>query len=469
MQKILTIARREYQAMVGTKAFLFGLAMMPILMLGGMLVPKLLSGLERSEERTIAVVDRTGELLPLLQAASEEKNRLTRMLQEGSAEIDDSSVSEDERRRNEQKRKLGVDDPNTYVFESVDTSAFGPDMQVDLSDRIRKGELYAFVEIPADLTNPPPIDISDPASLKLPAVRYYSQDAALSDARRWLERSLNEILKARRLTMAGVAPDVILELNRRSGVEAEGLFERNAAGEVVSESKPDELTSLFLPMGLMMLMFMIVMMSAQPMMESVLEEKSQKISEVLLGSANANQLMAGKLLGNVGGSLTVFAVYAAGALGFAAYNGYFDLIPFHVLPWFIVFQVLAVLMFSSVFMAIGSCVNQLKEAQSLLLPVWLLMLLPLMVWLKVVQEPNSMLATSLSLFPPSAPLMMTLRLATGATIPSWQIFAAVSLLIAATCLGVIAAARIYRVGILWQGKTPTPADLLKWVTGRISA
>jgi ABC-type Na+ efflux pump permease subunit len=205
------------------------------------------------------------------------------------------------------------------------------------------------------------------------------------------------------------------------------------------------------------------MMSAQPMLESVLEEKTLRISEVLLGSANARQLMTGKLLGNVGGSLTVFALYAAGGLLIANTQGYGDNVPYHVLPWFVIYQILAVLLFSSVFMAIAASVSQLREAQSLLLPVWMVMLLPMFVWFNVVREPNSTLATALSFFPPSTPLMMTLRLATGAIIPLWQIILSVVLLIAATAFGVIAASRIYRIGILWQGKTPKLNELLMWL------
>ena len=78
MKKILTIARREYQAMVVTKAFLIGLAMMPVLMLGGLYLPGLLKGMRKSEERKIAVVDFSGALFGPLRLATNTKNALTR-------------------------------------------------------------------------------------------------------------------------------------------------------------------------------------------------------------------------------------------------------------------------------------------------------------------------------------------------------------------------------------------------------
>jgi ABC-2 type transport system permease protein len=258
----------------------------------------------------------------------------------------------------------------------------------------------------------------------------------------------------------------MLELERKAVVQGSGLYFRDASGQITSEEKPNEFTSLMLPVGIMMLMFMVIMMSAQPMLESVLEEKTLRIAEVLLGAANANQLMTGKLIGNVAGSLTVFGVYSMGGIVAAVCNGYSDSIPYSILPWFIVYQLLAVLLFSSVFMAIAASVSQLREAQSLLMPVWMVIMLPLFVWFNVVREPNSTLATVMSFFPPSTPMMMTLRMATGATIPVWQTIASFVLMIAGTTVGILAAARIYRVGMLRQGKTPRMTEILGWLFHR---
>ncbi len=457
--------------MVGTKAFAVGMAMMPVLMLGGMWLPGLLQGLEKSEKRVIAVVDRSGQLFETLDQVAKQRNAM--VLQEINADANSESMepdsdqptaqSADAREDRKARKALGLDDINQYILEAVSGENFSDENRLQLSDRVRSGELYAFVEIPEDALTAPPMNPQDPSSFMLPEVVYCSQDAALSDARKWLETSLNQIIRARRMSDAGVAPTVLLELERKTPTTAAGLYTRDEQGNIVSEEKPDELTSIFLPMGIMMLMFMIVMMSAQPMLESVLEEKTQRISEVLLGSANARQLMFGKLLGNVAGSMTVFALYAFGAFAMANWQGYADQIPFEILPWFLVYQILAVLMFSSVFMAIGASVSQLREAQSLLLPIWMVMLLPMMVWINVVREPNSTLATGLSFFPPSTPLMMTLRLATGALIPAWQIGLSIILLVLATWFGVTCASRIYRVGILWQGKTPKISEMMTWL------
>ena len=476
MQKILTIARREYQAMVATKAFVIGIALMPVMMLGGMWIPGLLKGMESAEDRRIAIVDGSGQLFEPLQMVANQRNQMLKAVADeptlaDSAEdatagsgLSKSLPRDKEKEEDQQARKaMGLEEIHRYVLESIPAGEFGDEQRLALSDRIRSGDLYAFVEIPADILLPQPPGPLSAASLQLPEIKYVAQDAALADAKRWVDTALNQLIRANRLTTAGVAPTVLLELERKAPVVGSGLYARDEAGHISSEEKPNELASIFLPMGLMMLMFMIVMMSAQPMLESVLEEKTLRISEVLLGSANAQQLMSGKLLGNVAGSLTVFGLYAGGGLAAAYWKGYSDSIPFHILPWFVIYLLLAVLLFSSIFMAIAASVSQLREAQGLLLPVWMVMLLPMFVWFNVVREPNSMLATVLSLFPPSTPLMMTLRLATGAIIPAWQIVLSFVLLILATVIGVTAAAKIYRIGILWQGKTPKLSEMLMWL------
>ena len=226
------------------------------------------------------------------------------------------------------------------------------------------------------------------------------------------------------------------------------------------------MADIFLPLGTMMFMFMCIFMASQPMLESVLEEKSQRIAEVLLGSASPFQIMSGKLIGTVGGSLTVFLIYLGVMLMLAKQRGWMDSIPLELIPWFVVFQILGVLFFASIFMAVGASVSQLKEAQTMLLPVWMLLMLPMFIWIMIVREPNGTVATWVSFFPPATSTTMMLRLATGQTIAMWQIVLSCVILIVATIMVVILAGRIFRVGMLWQGKVPKLTELLRWaITG----
>ncbi len=446
MRKIITIAVREYRAMVATKAFLVSIVMMPILMLGGLLAMQLLRNAGTVSERRIAVIDQTGDFYDQLESAANQRNQILFPEQVDSADDGTASADDDGDFPGFAKEK--------YLLEKIESDQVTNELQIELSERIRNQDLYAFVVIPTNADRPNAAEDQQ--------IRFHAQDSSLSEAREWIARAINEIVKTRRLRASGIDPQIVQQLSQPVPVVGMGLAAKSADGTVNSKEENDPLTAIFLPMGVMMLMFMVIFMSSQPMLESVLEEKSQRIAEVLLGSANPFQLMSGKLLGTVAGSLTVFAIYLVGAWVLTVQRGWSDQIPFELVPWFIVFQVLGVLFYASMFLAIGASVSQLKEAQSMLLPVWMLMMSPMFVWIFIVRDPLGPLATYFSLFPPATPTAMMLRMATGQTIPIWQPVLGTILTLIATLFIVVVASRIFRVGILWQGKTPKLSEILKW-------
>ena len=432
--------------MVATKAFLGSIVMMPVLMLGGLLAMQLLRNAGTVSERRIAVIDQTGNFYDQLEAAANQRNQALFPEQVDSADDATAAANDDEEFPGFAKEK--------YLLEKIESDQVTNELQIELSDRIRNQDLYAFVVIPTNADNP---SVGSEQQ-----IRFHAQDSSLSEAREWIARTINEIVKTRRLKASGIDPQIVRQLSQPVPVVGMGLAAKSADGTVNSKEENDPLTAIFLPMGVMMLMFMVIFMSSQPMLESVLEEKSQRIAEVLLGSANPFQLMSGKLLGTVAGSLTIFAIYLVGACFLTVQRGWTDRIPFELVPWFVVFQVLGVLFYASMFLAIGASVSQLKEAQSMLLPVWMLMMSPMFVWIFIVRDPLGPLATYFSLFPPATPTAMMLRMATGQTIPAWQPVLGTILTLIATLLIVVIASRIFRVGILWQGKTPKLSEILKW-------
>jgi ABC-type Na+ efflux pump permease subunit len=335
----------------------------------------------------------------------------------------------------------------------LEATASSDELRADLSDKVRSGELYGFVEIPAGLIDLPPAEQK---------ILFYSQDSSISESRAWMTAVVNEFLKYQRLTAAGIDPLLVAKASLPVTVSGMGLVTRSSGGSISEAKEKNPLTDIFLPMGAMMFMFLVIFMASQPMLESVLEEKSQRIAEVLLGSANPFQLMLGKLLGTVGGSMTIFLIYLAGGIFFARNRGLMDNIPMELIPWFFVFQLLGVLFYASLFMAVGASVSQLKEASAMLMPVWMLLMLPIFIWLPIVQDPNGSLARWISLFPPATSTTMVLRLATGVSIPLWELVLATFLLLVSTAIVVVVAGRIFRVGMLWQGKVPRFSELVRW-------
>src|SRR5262249_3288115 len=183
----------------------------------------------------------------------------------------------------------------------------------------------------------------------------------------------------------------------------------------------------------------------------------------LLGSVRPFELMFGKLVGMVGVSLTLAAIYLGAVFAAAYYVGYTDFLSGTLLSWFVVYQALAVLMYGSLFIAIGAACTDMKETQNLLWPVMLLASMPLWVWLTVVREPDSTFSQGMSLLPLARRMLMTARLAVSPPPPLWQPLLGAVLVLATTLLCVWAAGRIFRIGILMQGKGAKVGEILKWV------
>jgi ABC-2 type transport system permease protein len=443
MRKIWTIAVREYKAMVATKAFLLSVTLMPILMLGGIVVASRFANVRDVRDKILVVADGTdGVLFADLAAAAEAFNAALAAPADESG-TDSASVGNDQQSA-----------PKVILERSPSIELSDAD-RIALSDRIRQGSIEAFVEIPAGVLQ---------ATDRDPRIHigFYAQNAMLSPERQWLESVINDSIRERRLAEFDIDPAIVRQASVPVNVAPLGLYKQRADGTIQGADESRNIVSLFAPFGIMMLMFMVIFLAAQPMLESLLEEKSERIAEVLLGAASPFQLMSGKLLGNVAGSLTVVAIYGVGGYLVAARNGWTDVIPMRVIPWFLAFQVLAVLLYSSLFMAVGASVRQLKDAQSLLLPVWLLMVCPMFVWLQIVREPNGTIATWLTFFPPATPLVMLMRLTSEAVIPLWQTLAGMGLLAVCTLAGVYLTSRIFRIGILWQGKSPRIGELCRW-------
>jgi ABC-2 type transport system permease protein len=427
MRKIFVIARREYLSMVTSKGFVFGVALVPILMVGGGFIPRLLEKSVDLDDKRIVVIDPAGAVFEPLQAAVKVRNE-TVTVEAGS----------------------GRQTSSRYVLERGPLDGAGDELHLALSDRIRRRDIYAFVEIP------------DPAAAGAGLPAFYSESAALSDVRQWLERTLNEIVRQQRFQAAGVAPDVVQQASAPVPLEGRGLFARDASGQIRAAEPINQMAAIFLPSGIMMLMFMVVYIAFLPMLEVVLEEKQNRIAEVLLGSASSMQLMTGKLLGNVAGSLTTISFYLAGGLTIAWYNGVVDRVPWHVVPWFIAFQILAVLMYSAMVMALSAAASNLQEAQGYLFIVLIPLMLPMFAWINVVREPNGSFATWFSFVIPATPMLMVLRMA-AATIPVWQPALGIVLVLLLTLMALFVSSRVFRIGMLAQGKAPRFPELVRWI------
>jgi ABC-type Na+ efflux pump permease subunit len=137
-------------------------------------------------------------------------------------------------------------------------------------------------------------------------------------------------------------------------------------------------------------------------------------------------------------------------------------VPYQLLPWFLAYTVMAILMFGSMMAALGASCNDASEVQAMSLPAMIPMIFPFFVQMPVVLNPQSTFATGLSLFPPFTPMLMLIRQGTPGGIPAWQPWIGLALVAVTALLFIWMGGRIFRIAILMQGTPPKIKNLVRW-------
>jgi ABC-2 type transport system permease protein len=434
MRRALCIAQREYLASVKTKGFLIGLLIAPLLMFGSGIAMVFLRHEVDVSDKRVAVLDRSGRLADALAQTAASRN---------AAEVVDAQTGK-------KVKPAYLLDPVTPVADQL------PAQRLALSERIRRGELHAFVEIGPEIVQPG----TNPANAR---ITYHAKAAALDDLRRWLESPINNELRRLRLAEAGIEEARVTNLFRWHGVEAMGLVAAHGdTGEVEQARRSSEIEAVAVPLVSVVLTFMMVMMGASPLLGTVMEEKGLRVTEVLLGCATPFEMMLGKLLGSVGVALTGAAFYL-GATAFVLLQlGAFGFFPLGLVPWFLLYVALAILMVGALSAALGSTCNDAKDAQNLALPALLPVILPMFILGPVLKEPHSTFAVWTSFVPPFTPMLMLLRQSSPGGVPFWQPLVGLAGMLLFAWVAVFAAARVFRIGLLMQGKAPGLGTILRW-------
>jgi ABC-2 type transport system permease protein len=218
-----------------------------------------------------------------------------------------------------------------------------------------------------------------------------------------------------------------------------------------------------IPVGMMLILLFSVMSGSPQLLNSVMEEKMSRISEVLIGSVTPFELMMGKLLGSAAVSFLLALLYVVAGVFVARHYGYADAIHVRDLAWFTLFLGASVMMFGSMFISIGAACTDLKDAQGMMGPAMMFLMLPWMTWFAVLNAPESPMAVGLSLFPSATPFLMLLRIMLPPGPPLWQVALGVAL-VTATAVGfTYAAGKIFRTGLLMQGKAASLGEMWRWV------
>ncbi len=457
MSKIGLIISQEYRNRVAKKSFLLMTFLTPILMAALIVTPIFLASIKDDEERVVAVVDETGLYEEFFEGLVSEDCSFEVIKEQG--------VGNKEQGTGNKEQGIGGD---------LQFSTFNSQLSTDYS---------AFVII------------SDDLSVKPNALTMYSQKQVPSSIRRFIESSLEDYIEEQ--TLASYNIPKLKEMIRDAKVDVKvTTYKLSEDGVTTSDS---DIASV-IGMLTTMLIYMFIFVSGAQVMNSIVQEKVNRIVEVMVCSVRPWELMWGKIIAVGLTCLTQMALWvvltllivgvAMGVMDIPlessqlampnaqqladvsgqGFNSQFDsqyissLLSIDwgfVLVMFVVYFIGGYLLYSSLFAAIGASVDNEADTSQFMMPITIIVLFALYAGIYSAENPDGPLAFWCSMIPFTSPMVMMVRIPFD--VPMWQLGLSLGLLVL-TIVGTIwLSAKIYRVGILMYGKKPTVKEIIKWL------
>ena len=424
MRKILSVIKREYLQIVKTKGFIIGTILGPVLMAALIIIPIIGSLISVGQQESIGVVDATQEIFMELDS------KLDHKLKDG-------------RRR--------------YQLEEYKPLGDIEEFRKTLNKKVLNKELSAYIFIPESISEGG-------------VAEYVSQHVTDFDEIKNINEALNSVIIEKRLKKEGLDPQKIAQYIQRVGLKPIKVTKR---GE-----EEDTGGTFLISYLLVLILYMTLFFYGAIIMRGVIEEKNSRVVEVILSSLRPFQLMVGKILGIGAVGITQYTIWALFGLAASRYSkslisSFFPAaasfrmptIPAHIFIYFVVFFILGYFLYGTFYAAIGSMVNSEKEAQQLLFPVTMFLVIPILLMMFIMRSPNSSFSVILSLIPLFAPILMLLRVCVLLP-PFIQVGSSIVLLLLMILMMIWLTAKIYRVGILMYGKRPNFAEIVKWIRYR---
>ncbi len=412
--KMFIILRREYLERVKRKSFIITTILMPLLMLGLMVTPALVMGLSGPEEKTVAVVDHSSKIAPALQSSDDLK------FVSATATIPELRANED--------------------FDAI-------------------------------------LVIGENIILNPKDVTFYTRGASSPQTEIFISSQIAQIIEQNRLAEYEIDNLQQILADVHADVSMQTLRIDTDEDEVTSSA-----LSAMIGMVMSLVLYMFVLIYGQMVMTSIIEEKNNRVLEVVVSSVKPTQLMMGKVLGIGAVALTQIMIWAVLICSFSTWvmpslvssffnTGDVDLLSAitmlgdtgYILSIFLNLTLLMIggyLFYSSIYAAIGSAVDNLQDASQLQSIAVVPIILGMVFSMTVINDPNSTLATCLSMIPLTSPMVMMARVPFG--IPTYETILSLVILYLSVGFIIWLAAKIYRVGIFMYGKKPTWAELIRW-------
>ncbi len=409
MNKLLIILQKEYLRLVRRRGFIISTILSPLIMAGFIFLPNQIAKLSEEKQKIIEVLDESGLIFERLNES------LDRVFPSGE-------------RVYIVKRAINADKNN-------------------LIEKIERDKIYAFLVIPEDILNSRLFEI-------------YLKNVADFKTISELEDKLSDSISSFVLLSKGINPEIVHEATKKvNAIPVKVVKGKEKRTGIMGEF----LFSIFI----VSLLFGIILGYGQVIMNGVLEEKNNRIIEIMLSSVDSFKLMAGKILGIGSAGLTqvliwsFFAVYLLSS-NFGMVGEVKIGIEKSVFIFFVIFFILGYLMYASFFAAVGAIAGNIQEAQQMMTPITYIILIPFIIGVGFSSSPNSTPMVLLSLFPFFTPILMVTRI-TYVMPPFWQISLSIFLLVVTLIVTIYFTSKIFSTGILLYGKRPTFKEILRWL------
>lgn len=432
MSKLGLIIKREFVTRVRKPSFIVLTLLAPVLMAVLLFLPAYLATLP-GDEKTITVLD--------------------------------ESILMDLREKGNDEIKLRYLDPKEFNFEQAKAIS-------------ESNDDYAFLHVPLSQGGDPDFVARN--------IRVFREGDLSIGVEQYLERNLEKYLQKEKLKFEGVDPEILARtrsqvnlrvINTEAGIEAEN--------------------STVIKMGIgyvaAFTIYLFIFIYGSQVMRGVIEEKTNRIMELMISSIKPFELMMGKIIGIgalallqfviwIGLGVVIFMVFssvfidpslaspsAGGTEQFAAIQDSTSFEIYRSLQtvnwWELLFSFLfyflsGYLLYGALFAAIGSAVDKEADSQQFIFPITIPLIVSLLVIIRALDNPDGTIATWMSMIPLTSPLVMMARIPFG--VPGWQLALSMVLMVLCFIFFVWLAAKIYRIGVLMYGKKPTFKELYRW-------
>ena len=389
---------------------------------------------------------------------------------------------------NETVKNISVVDETGFIYENLNSSEF---LKYNLLENLSFEEAKIISETKSDygLIYIPNLD--SPKAIA-DSISFISEDSPSFTLINNIETQLERILTSKNFKIEG------LDINQINNSKVYvSLFQETFEGE--KTTKTDGFLKLFFGMFLGMLLYIFIFAYGSMIMMSVIEEKTNRIVEIVISSVKPFQLMTGKIIGTSLAGLTQFIVWgflffvfstivtsifgitsmpsnagnASIMLSASQDSGissdslemiaaFINLPLTNILIAFLFYFLGGYFLYSSIFAAIGAAVDNQTDAQQFLMPITIVLIVALYAGiLTVPEDPNGIVAQIFSFIPLTSPIVMMMRIPYG--VPIFEQIISITILFLSVILIIWIAAKIYRIGILMYGKKPSYKELIKWL------